>query len=1152
MAAIEILCPDGLYRTTTEFTTVLERRFFTGLVSKDAVEVQVSVNGSAFSSDPSLVTFDDGNWVVPNPSYEPQGLYLLSGENTFAIRAVLSSGSTTPTAKAVLRLVSAADVGVVATPPTNLSAEQADHKVTIQSEPVSTTGFRGMNCYASQFAGGGASGYQRINVQLVATGVVTEELTEFGSQEMNALVDVDANGDPVADPMFFRVRANQENEDDESLQEDLDTRFEIPETARKLRMNTSVSSVRTTRKYSFEHVRTNTPSSIPPTVFVGNFASLPTDKDLYYVMTAVYYDAERNLEFESSFSDELTASPMRVTGMMGAFPTARRSTIVTQFIGAIFKSNPQIKVETGSVLRDTVIDPFSSESERIRFILDFFHRARTPLLLLQVDDPTSSGTSIPVSQSAYKQALKSSMYLESNIDVQGVIDSAFDAYGSNFGVARRAGIAAQGEVTLYTKNRPTNTIVVLIGTTVTAGAATFTTTREAVIDVNRLATYYNPVSGRYSVTVPVRATTAGSSGNVGVGQITSVSGTTTGLSAYNTGPTFGGTDTESNLEYTARVMNTLASVDSGTERGYLQTAANTPGIIKANVVAAGNPMMQRDLDSAGVHRGGKVDVWVQGSNFATVTDPFAFAFDIAQDIQFELQGDPADLTFVAVDPTLSAEQPIVELLDYPEAGYEFRNASTGEVFDLTGYIITSFNTVKLSTAVTQPTVTFADVILGSYRRRTGNRFVFPRQPVATVESVTGAVSGTLPAEAWTVVFPDAPLDLGRSPLAQTYVDITGYTNSAGNLVPSGDLIPVSAEPHVLIGSYPEFLDSLGANFLTIKVYNEDRTVLYKGPNDPSGTPDYTINLGAETIPVSITRVEAGDIPSGATVSVDYAHDENFVVSYTTNLMVSTTQDNIDADKHATADVVVKEGIAVPLDISATIILDRGVDRSTVDSTLRTNLTNFFNNLRLGDPVRQSDVIRVMENTTGISYVVVPLSKLVRQEGATVVRENVSTDTAAESTLISSLTTSVASVYLLDNTLSSATTDGGGPIGSFRGVFQNDQELALLDPTSTLSTLGLAAGQAYIIGNDGVVIQGLTDDATLIAEGYVTETSQEARKKALTANHILISLLIGENPTQYSYACTYIVGDDSGAKDFDPNPVEYLTEGSLVFTYDQEQ
>lgn len=1151
-ASPKILSPDGEYRTQVVFTTSMERRVFTGTVGMNAVEMQVSVNGSGFTSDPSMVTFDSGTWVVPNPSYEPDGLYLLSGENTFVIRAVLASGSTTPEATATLRLISTADIGVVASPPTNLSVVQADHSVVIQSEPSVVTGFQGLNFYASQFAGGGATGYRRVNVELVSTGTKTEELSTFGTQELNADVAVDDNGVPLADPMYFRVRTDQEDEEEVVLQTDLSVRFEIPETARKLRFTSSVASVRDTTLYSFSHNRSNTTTSTPSTVFIGEFASLPTERDLYYVVTAVYYDADKNLEFESSFSDELAGKPLRVTGVMGAFPSTKRSEIVTQFIGAIFKSNPQINVVAGSVLRDTVIDPFSSESERIRFILDFFHRARTPLLLLQVDDPTSNGTSIPVNQSAYKLALKAAMYLGSNNDVQGVIDSAFEAYSSNFGVSRRAGVAAQGEVTLYTTTRPTNSIVVLIGTTVSSGAGQFTTTREAVINVNQLATYYNPVSGRYSVTVPIRAATAGSTGNVGVGQITSVEGSATGLTAYNSGATFGGTDSESNLDLTTRVMNALASVDSGTARGYLQTAADTPGIVKANVVAAGDPMMQRDIDSAGVHRGGKVDVWVQGSNEATVTDPFSFAFDIAQDVQFELQGDPEDLTFVAVDTSLSSESPIVELLDFPDAGYEFRNASTGEVFNLTDYTITHYNTVKLSTDVVQPSVTYANVVLGSYRRRSGNKFVFPRQPVDGVTSVVGAVSGALPVTAWDVVYPDAPLDLGRSSLANTYIDITGYVDEEGAIVPSGDLIQITNESHVLVGLYPEYLDSLGANFLTVNVYNEDRTIEYKGPDDPSGTPDYTINLGTETVAISITRVESGDIPSGATVSVDYAHDENFVVTYTTNLLVSTTQENIDEHKHATADVVVKEGIAVPLDISATIVLAKGADRSTVDSDLRTNSTNFFSNLRLGDPVRQSDVIRVMENTEGISYVVVPLNKLVRQELATVVRESISTDTAAESTLITSLTSASAAVYLLNNPLSAATVDGGGPIGTYKGVFQDDEALLLLNATAVFEILGFASGSAYIIGGAGAVIQGLTDDATLISKGYVQEEARVERRVALTANRVLVSIPIGDSPTAHTYACTYIVGEDSGAKDIDPNSVEYLVEGAFVFTYDQDQ
>ena len=170
------------------------------------------------------------------------------------------------------------------------------------------------------------------------------------------------------------------------------------------------------------------------------------------------------------------------------------------------------------------------------------------------------------------------------------------------------------------------------------------------------------------------------------------------------------------------------------------------------------------------------------------------------------------------------------------------------------------------------------------------------------------------------------------------------------------------------------------------VTSEDGLITYAGPNDPSGAPDYQITLGTQTTAVSLIRSETSTIPNGATVLISYQHDENFTVTYTTNLIVSLTQDAVDANKHATADVIVKEAIPAPLDIEATVILIRGRDSGTVDTTLRTNLSNFFSNLRLGDAVRQSDIIDVIERTSGVSYVLVPLTKMVRAEGGTVVRE----------------------------------------------------------------------------------------------------------------------------------------------------------------------
>ena len=1142
--------PDGVLREVVYFSTTMERRFFQGTTTSDTVDVQVSINGGGFTSDPEFVLFNGAAWTVPNPAAEANGLLLYAGVNTVEVRAVLLSGSVTSAAKATVTLVDEAAVGVVALPPTGVTVEQLDQAVRLDVPQVDAAGFQGFNFYASLYAGGGSVGYTRVNLNTVTTGTVTQTTTDFANVLVNADVLVDPLGNPVADPLYWRLTATQEDRNEVALQVDLNEAYEVPEVARKLRLTGTLSSVEDVVVYSFEHNRLATPVSTPPTIAVGSFASALLETPLYYVVTAVYYNAAQNLEYESAYSPEVVAHPLSITTALGAFPTTSRQDIVRSFITSVHRSNPQIKVEAGSVLRDTVVDPFSTEAERLRFVLDFFHRARTPTLLLQVDDPSGSGTSVAVASSPYKLGLKSAFYLTSDASVQALVNSCFDAYASNFGVVRRPSTYAQGEVTFFTTTRPTGSLVVALGTVVAGGGQQFATTRAASISFAQLASYYNPVTGRYQVTVPVQAVTPGPAGNVGAGQVRTLVTRIPTLSVTNSAPMFGGASTESNLALTERTLNTLASVDSGTERGYYQTAAGVPGVVSVAIVGAGNPLMQRDLYD-GRHLGGKVDVWVQGANLATVTDTFAFTYEIDQDVQFVLVGDVADLTFQAVDPSLSPSNPIVEVLDYPLAGFEFKNATTGEVFDLTGVAVTSYNTVQLNTALVQPTVTLTDVVLGSYRRRAGVDFVLPRQPVTAVTSVVGTVSGALPTTAYTLFRPNSPLAYGRSTLAGDYLNVSGYTDpTTGELVPSGDTLTVTDEVHVLVGAYPEFLDNLGALYYTIEVWNADKTVQYKGPNDPSGDPDYAVDLGTQTTAVAITRLDTGAIPNGATVLVSYAHDENFVVTYTTNVLVSTAQNAVDEKKHATADVLAKEAVVVPLDIEATVVLEQGQDRSTVDTTLRTNLANFFTQLRLGDAVRQSDLIGVMEDTTGVSYLVVPLSKLVRQAGSQVVQEPLSTDVAYDSTLLTSLTTSAALVYILSQELSTATVDGGGATGDYKGVFQDEVALDLLAPDALLTSLGTVAGRTYILGDGGRSIAGYSDDATLIAQGYTTPSQIAARRLELTANRVLVSLPIGDSPTAHTYTVTYIAGVDTGAKDVDPGEAEYLTLGTLTLTYDE--
>lgn len=1148
----KVLGPDGVLRDELVFSTTIGSRFFTGTIDSSTADMEVSINGAAYTRDPDYISFEGTSWTLPNPSAYPDGLPLDAGENTILVRAVTTTGNVSSPATVSVRLVKEDDVTLVAETPTRVSVEQLDGQVKVTVDaPSDTANLRGINFYASLYEGGGTTGYIRVNIEPVDSGTTVEETETVGTFEVEATVPTNLDGSPAADPLYAQYVGTQVDGDGAVLQSDFSETVVVPETATKIRSTVTLESVSTVTQYSFTHSRTATPTSDPPTVSVGAFAAAPTTDPLYYVVTAVYFDGTTLTEVESAFSAEVVGHPLTVTTAVGTFPVVTRQQVVRDVVEGIIRSNPQVKVEPGSVLRDTFIDPFSSEAFKLRYIVDFLHRAQSFPGLVSVDDPAGTGESAPVATSTYKQALKQAFALTTDTSAQAVIDRAFESLASNYGVYRRPGRFARGEVTFYTTKRPTRTIPIPLGTTVSGGSAEFKTTASASIPFADLARYYDPTTGRYKVTVPVQASAVGTDGNVATGQVRKVVSGVTGLSVVNSASMFGGTDQETNQELATRAMNALASVDSGTARGYLQTAADVPGVVQANVVPAGDDLMMRDLDAAGVHRGGKVDVWVQGENLATVTDTFAFARDEARNVHFVVVGDPSDYIFQAIDDQLTQGLPIVEMLDDATLGLGLRNATTGESFDLTGVQITSYNIIQLSTAVAQPAVTLTDVVLGDYRRRTGNTFVLPRQPVREVAAVVGTVSGTLPTTAYRLVHPKDPLGEGLSELAGDYVEITSVDDGAGGLIPAGGTVTVTDESHVLVGEYPEYLDEIGADPLSIVVKSEDGLTTYRGPDDPSGVSDYTIEYGDETTPAAIVRVSTGNIASGATVLVSYEHDENFTVTYTTNVIVGVVQDAVDAKRHVTADVLAKEAVEVPVDVEATVILVKGAVQSTVDTAIRTNLANKFARLRLGDPIRQSDVVSVIESTTGVSYVEVPLTRLVRQEGSTVVREDVGTEQTGDVTYVSAWSTPTVSVWLLEGELEAATTDGGGPDEDFRGVFQDDLALTLL--TSSASTaLAAVAGRAYIVGSEGISIPGISDDATLVAAGYTTSDEIAARRAVLTANRVLVSTGVDDSPANHSYGVTYVVGVDAGAKNITPSKAEHLAVGNVEFTFDEDR
>lgn len=1147
--------PDGVLRENSIFTTTIRNRFFVGEVDSRTVDMQVSIRGGAFSSDPDYITFEGTRFIVPNPSAFPDGLQLLPGSNDIKVKSVLTSGEVTSTGSVQAILSTDKDIRGVAFAPSGVFVERFDGTVKITVDGIVNSAVQGYHFYASTQPGGGTVGYSRINIDLVVSGDTIEQTSTLGVLQVDSSVALDGDS-PAADPLYLVMAGTQEDQQGTVIQQDFNEALEVPETVTQLRSSVLVESVSTTQRYSFTHDRTASfDSSLNPAIPNADFNTILRSEPLYYVVTAVWLiDGE---EFESDFSSEVTGSPLVLTPTIGTFPTVSRQQLVRDTVLSIFRSQPELDVKPGSIIRDTFIDPFSTEADRVRFILDFVHNSQSFSTLLLIDDPGNSGDSIDVNQSAYKLALRAAFFLEDNNSVQTLIDNAFDRVAAKYGETRLGGTRSRGEVTVSISGQPTSTLAFPIGQQCSGGGVDFRFTSPARITPTGAGASFNPTTGRFSARAFVQAVEPGRVGNLSPGQINILVDPPAGarVSITNQSRTFGGRDEETNRELATRVQRKIASLDLGTYQGYVNTVSRVPGVSQANVVHAGHPLMMRDTNSSGEHIGGKVDIWLRGESVATVTDSFAFSFEIVKDAQFEIWGDPNDLVFRAVDSSLTDDNPIIEMLDFPSVGYNFKNGNTGHVYDLTGVTVLRPNFIQLDSTLNVPEGSLTDVFWGSYRYRSSNKHVFTRQPVQVIESFQGDPdrSGVVSPTFYDLFHPYDPLTKGRSTEAGEYIQVVQPLDADPLDIPSSDPIVVTDEQHVILDGI-EYLNNRGINPLTVQVWNDDRTVEYASPFT-SATPDYTIieEDSPDTLGILVTSTSA--IGEGDIVLVDYQHDENFTVTYTTNSLVGVVQDEVDNNRHLTADALAKESIEVPVDISGTVVLRNGVDANTADSSTRTALARLFGSFVLGEPLRQSDVINTLDTVEEVSYVVTPLTKLVRGDGAMVTREEVVTDQEADWTRLDAWSTPTVHTYLLDNPLSSYTIDGGGASNEFRGVFADEVRLTHYNSAPNINGVPLKnqAGSAFIIGSDGIVIPGFSDDSTL-STLYPFATSDEIddRRREITANRVVVTLNPDQVPSDFEYAVTYVVTGDDGVKNIEPGPVEYLVVGDLDFVFDEDR
>jgi uncharacterized phage protein gp47/JayE len=1085
--SLKIVKPDGVSSSTsTSYSTDKEEVFIHGLV-EGYDQITVSFLDETFTSVgvDADITIADGSWVFPNTS---EGIDLNQGANSFLISATDGINTTSLT----LIVISSLDSNTAKPqPPINIKAERADDNVVL-SWVHTDSEISSYNVYASTVSGGGGNGYQQINK------IPIDPITYgFKSEKVTSIVDFSSDIEAIEeDPNVLTIKALQN-----TTESDVGTQ-EIAESVGRLRVATNVSAIELETKVSFKHNRTNPNSA--NTIEIGEFASLNVNTPLYYVITAV--KVVDNQSVESTFSVEVGSAPINLQLINTTLPNVTDSQLTESMISAIYDADPTASVQAGSAIRDLFIDPVVSEVSRIRVLLDFCYKATNFVSLNDIDDPTGLGESIFVSNSSYKQLLKEAYFLDTDTQVQNLIDICFDRLASNLGIVRLSGQVARGEATFYSRSLPTFDLIVPIGQIISGGGVRFRTLQAGTISVSEAPNFYNPITRRYEITLPIQADTAGLSGNLTSGQITT--GAPLGLNVINNAPTFGGSTRETNQELMTRAMTYISSVDVGTRAGYERVARESAGVLGYEVIDADSPYMLRDND-----QGGKVDIWVRGELLSRVTDVYAPSYKSRKGSRFiPIQSEGA-YKFQASDA--STENPLFQMID--RAGtFGLKNQTNGEFFDLTGATISEGKILILNQDIPQPTYRMTDIILGDYRTDVTNKVVLDRQPVRQVISVRKADGTDL---GYTFYKTEDPLVQGQSSKAQDYIIIDNDGLEK--------IISITAEQQTLNELYTETLSNRGIDITTIVVKDSNGNT-FSSPLT-SSTPDYIIEVNGDL--TTIKRTTTSTITSGQTVYVDYEYLENITVTYQTNLVVSNLQLEIDEQKHMGADVLVKEVTPVRVNVKGLVYLEQGASATSVDSIIKASLFNLITETTIGGNLYPSDFIREIDSVRGVSYVSVPLTELSLTSGDQILREEVNPTVPIE---ITEFTSSSHKVWLMDVQLDHVPASSGG---SNARVFLNRKEIETL-------SLGQRETASNWVGVKGSIV-GL-EKAHISTNGVLTEIPNSARK-------LMLSLPLGETPLDYEIEVNYTCGDGTGVvSEIRLNNFSYFQVGDLSFTYEEER
>jgi len=389
-----------------------------------------------------------------------------------------------------------------------------------------------------------------------------------------------------------------------------------------------------------------------------------------------------------------------------------------------------------------------------------------------------------------------------------------------------------------------------------------------------------------------------------------------------------------------------------------------------------------------------------------------------------------------------------------------------------------------------------DTIRATYKYRKASNVILTNQPIESIVSVTTS-DGTALVEGTHYQFNkvDDLLLNGNSVRAQRSIKML-YDSDTG--LPEGNILE-NEDSISLVALEYEPLTKKGIDADTIVVTNLTGTITY------ALNADYVLEVPTSPLEVvQIARSIGSTIANGETVLVSYWYGEPLTVVYNVNSLIAIIQSKVNEKRHLTADVLVKEANRINVDLEFTVKLRSGANGPEVKDQVSTVLYALFNSKKLGSRVSQSDVIREIDDNSGVDFVILPLTKMAIADGTHIAYEAIDSSTPWYVHQ-----TDVVTSYRTDsNTLRYKTAGSTSDDSVFWRVSEDDMELELVD---TIADVAGGAGRA-LIDSDG---------------------------------SLYVSTRHNDDPSGHSITVAYNVSGETGANDIVVTDLDYFNLESLI-------